>query len=617
MAMKFSLMLLLAALCGIPSVRAADAPGRQTYPLSPEAVKSNAAKVAKDLEKAPAEWKQAPVLYYTVAAMSDIKRLPDLYPVDGKLAAPLDIMAARGEFEPASFVVYPRQNSDRFELKVSDLRDGKGNVIPASALDLKLVKIWYQCGSGWFGYMADPLRRVLTPELLLNDENLIFADPSTKDNYARYSNADGSTHYEWISADFMVTDYKFTNMVRIALLKDADTLQPVVLNRDEFKQFMLTVHVPADAKPGVYQGSVTMISDGRKVGSIPVKLGVLPFDLPRPATNYDISKPFFLSLYGTGGAQDNPRILKNLVDHNATHLFGFPKLDPNNEAQFAKEVELAKKVGVSLRPLFANGPGVHLSIYGKPTPESLAKLDQLQSQLDAAAALCEKYLGHTDFYCYGADEGGYSTIKAERPAWRAAHAAGARVMVSAHDHKKMLYPLDFMVLPRMPSEERAERVRLFHEAHPEGLTGWYADPHSGPENPDYFRRIHGLMAYKANYDLSSNYTWYRNDWNDFAIAYESNYRGIIMVYAISDRILDTLAWEGVREGLDDIRYATKLKQLAFEAEKSSDADVLHLGRKALAFLAYWDTRENPDTFRAECINHIMQLERALNKEQKS
>ena len=616
MGIKFSLMLLFAALCGIQCVQAANVPPRQTYPLDPEAVESNAARVAQDLAGVDAEWKNAPVLYYTVEPMSDIKRLPDLYPEDGKLAAPLDIVAAKGEFEPASFVVYPKKNVDQFELEITELKNKEGDVIPVSQLDLKLVKIWYQCGSGWFGFMADPLGRTLTPELLLNDEKLILADPSTQDNYARYSNADGSTNYEWISADFMVTNYQFTNMVRIAMMHDADTLQPVVLNRDEFKQFMLTVHVPDDTRSGVYTGSITMKADGEKVGMIPVSVCVLPFTLPKPATNYDISKPFMIALYGTGDVQDHPNIIKNLVNHNATYLFGFPKLNPKDEEQFAKEVELAKELGVSLRPLFANGPGVHQTVYGKePNAEALGKLNLLEEQLEATAALCEKYLGHTDFYCYGVDEGSYDTIKAERPAWRAAHAAGAKVMVSTRDHERMLYSLDFMIMPGMPSKERAEKNRKFHEAHPNGLVGWYANPHSGPENPDYFRRINGLMAYKADYDVNSNYAWYRNDWNDFAIAYESNYRGLIMVYAISDRVLDTLAWEGVREGLDDVRYATKLRQLAQEAEESGNVDALLIGRKALAYLAYWDSRENPDTFRMECANYIMQLEKELHKEQ--
>lgn len=595
----------------------ADVVKRQTYPLDPVSVKSNAVKVANDLKKVSDAWQKSPVLYYAVDAMSDIKRLPDLYPVDGRLAGTLDIVAAQGEFEPASFLVYPQKNVNKFELKASDLKGKNGGTIPASALDLKLVKIWYQCGAGWFGFMADPLARTLTPELMVNDENLIYVDPQTQDNYARYSNADGSSHYEWISADFMVTDYKFTNMVRIAMLNDADTLQPVVLNKNEFKQFMVTAKVPKTAKAGIYTGTIDMIADGKKVGTIPVQLGVLPFTLPDARTNYNIEKPFLLTLYGTGGAQDYERILQNLIDHNARNLMGFPDVNPSNEAKFVKDVELAKKVGASLRPIFS-GPGVGYAIWGskEPSPEQLAKLADVQRKLDAAAAMTKKYLGHSEFYCYGMDEGGYDAIKAERRTWRAAHAAGAKVMVSAHNHKKMLYPLDFMIMPRMPSKVRSEYVAKFHEAHPNGLAGWYADPHSGPENPDYFRRIHGLMAYKAGYDVSANYTWYRNDWNDFAIAYESNYRGIIMVYAISDRILDTLAWEGVREGLDDVRYATKLKLLAYEAEKSSDADVLHLGRRALAFITYWDVRENADTFRMECVNYIMQLEKALNKEQK-
>ncbi len=614
---KTSLLLALAVFGGMFGVQGAETAKRQTYPLDPASVKANAAKVANDLKKAPDAWKKSPVLYYAVDAMSDIKRLPDLYPADGRLAGTLDIVAAQGEFEPASFLVYPQKNVDKFELKVSDLKGKKGGTIPASALDLKLVKIWYQCGAGWFGFMADPLARTLTPELLVNDENLIYVDGKTQDNYARYSNADGTAHYEWISADFMVTDYKFSNMVRIALLNDADTLQPVVLNKDEFKQFMVTAKVPNDAKAGIYTGTIDMIADGKTVGTIPIQLGVLPFSLPDAKTNYNIEKPFLLTLYGTGGAQDHERILRNLVDHNARNIGGFPNVDPSNEAKFAREIELAKKVGASLRPLFS-GPGVGLTIWEKkePNPEQQAKINDLQNRLNAAAAMTKKHLGHTDFYCYGYDEGGYECIKGERLSWRAAHAAGAKVRVSAHNHKKMLYPLDFMIMPRMPSKIRAEYVAKFHEAHPNGLAGWYADPHSGPENPDYFRRIHGLMAYKANYDVSSNYTWYRNDWNDFAIAYESNYRGIIMVYAISDRILDTLAWEGVREGLDDIRYATKLKLLAYEAEKSPDADVLHLGRRALAFITYWDVRENADTFRMECVNYIMQLEKALNKEQK-
>jgi len=589
---------------------------RQVYKLDPAAVKANAVKVANDLKTVPDAWKNAPILYYVVDPLSDIKRVPDLYPEDGKPAGTLQIVASKGEFEPASFLVYARKNADKFSFTVSDLKNAKnGDVIPASALDAKLVKVWYQCGAGWFGYMADPLRRTLTPEMLVNDEKMIFVDPNTQDNYARYTAPDGTFSYEWISADFQVSSYLFSNLVRIGMIHDADTLQPTVLNKDEFKQFMVTAQIPKTARGGIYEGTITMTVDGKIAGTMPVQIGVLNFELPNAATNYDINKEFYLSMYGTGGAQDNERILKNLVDHNVTHIGGIPDLNSMNEKKVRKEIALLEKYGAATRPLFFNGPGCGFTFPGgePQNDEQKASMAKSQEHFNKVAEFTEKMLGHRDVYCYGMDEGGYWAVKGERAAWKGIHNSGMKVMVSTHNDKRMLYPLDFMILPRMPSKDRSEVVRLFHASHPNGLCGWYADPHSGPENPDYFRRIHGLMSYKADYDFAANYCWYRNDWNDMAIAYESNYRGIIIVYAINDRIIDTLAWEGIREGIDDIRYATKVKQLALEAEKSKDGNVIHLGRKALGYIAYWDTRGNPDTFRMECVNYIIELEKALKK----
>jgi len=592
-------------------------PGRQFYKIDPAKAQANAEKVESDLKNVPA-WANAPAVYYIVDPLSDIRRTPDLYPVDGRIAGTMEIVASKGEFEGGSFVVYAKKNANKFTLKLSDLRNKKnGDVIPASALDAKLVKVWYQCGAGWCGEFADPLGRILVPELLLNDENLIFADPATQDNYARYSNKDGSATYEWISADFQVTNYKLSNMVRIAMLKDADTLQPVVLNKDEFKQFMVTAHVPKTAKGGIYEGTITLNADGKTIGTIPVNLGVLNFELPEAATRYDIDKPFRLVPELTGRPQDNPRILKNLVDHNALYICGAPKVDPKNEAQFVREIEILKQAGAKLQPLFYNGPYISNAFpNGELNQAQKEKLAGIQAQLDATAALCKKYLGHTDIYCYGADEGGYWTIMNERRNWHAAHAAGLKTMVAAKDHKRNLFALDYLHLPQMPSKHRTEVVRQFHAAHQDGMCGWYADPHCGPENPDYMRRLHGLNSYYADYDTVGNYVWYRNDWNDMAVAYEPNFRGIILVYAISDRTLDTLAWEGFREGMDDIRYATKVRQLAREASKSKNADTQDVARLALAYLAYWDTRENPDTFRMECVNYIIRLEKALAKEAK-
>ena len=51
----------------------------------------------------------------------------------------------------------------------------------------------------------------------------------------RYSNGDGSVDYRWMSAMFSVVNYSRDNQANQALINDAATLQPCVLNPDEFK----------------------------------------------------------------------------------------------------------------------------------------------------------------------------------------------------------------------------------------------------------------------------------------------------------------------------------------------------------------------------------------------
>ena len=185
-------------------------------------------------------------------------------------------------------------------------------------------------------------------------------------------------------------------------------------------------------------------------------------------------------------------------------------------------------------------------------------------------------------------------------------------MVTCRPWRRLLYNLDFFIQPGAPADRRTREASLFHEANPDSLVGWYANPHTGPENPNYFRRLHGLLPYKNNYDSSTNYSWWRNNWNDMAIPYESYLRGLVIVYGTADNVIDTLAWEGVREGMDDVRYATLLKQLARKAMQSPDIGRATLGRQAMGFLAFTDEkRDDLDTFRLECIRYILQLQNLL------
>ena len=77
-----------------PVYRAQAAAALRNAPL-------NRARVAADLQAAGIS--DAPVTWYAVPAMSDVRRMPDTYPQDGRSRGELRVGAARTEFEPASF----------------------------------------------------------------------------------------------------------------------------------------------------------------------------------------------------------------------------------------------------------------------------------------------------------------------------------------------------------------------------------------------------------------------------------------------------------------------------------------------------------------------------------
>ena len=89
---------------------------------------------------------------------------------------------------------------------------------------------------------------------------------------------------------------------------------------------------------------------------------------------------------------------------------------------------------------------------------------------------------------------------------------------------------------------------------------------------------------------------------------------MVFAYGTYDGVIDTLQWEGFREGVDDIRYATLMKTLAAEALKSDNIDLRYAGGQANQFLALMETdKGNLDSIRGEMILHILKLKELLRK----
>ncbi len=569
----------------------------------------NALRVAQDLAGRDLD-ARATFVWYAVPPLSNIQRLADQFPIDGKVCAPLRLVACRDEFEPASFQLYPFADAGKVVIKAGDLKTADGAVIKAGKVDVKVVKIWYQDGNGWYSYFNDTGLK-LCPDLLLNDENLVKVDTEKKANFIRVS-LDGRDDYVWISPPHEIDPGFGTASEPV---RDAATLQPVSLKAGEFKQFMVTVRVDADAKPGLYRGDITVSAEGAYAAKVPVALRVLPFILPQPKTYYDTSADFYAMLYCNPGyngfftATGNDaeaakakvrRKLKDQFDHNVVYPLYYGLWNGYaNLAGVERDLGIAKEIGMRLDPFFEA-----YSCFGG---DKGTRYYEVKRKATIADKEFRRILGHGNIYPAGGEEPGPASVVASRNGWKIAHELGNLVLCNGGDRRHYSgYADDLRVGGGFASKDQADFMHRI-----KGKIGNYAGPHTGPENPDYMRRMHGLNLYKKDYDMMYNYGYFEGEWNDLRGAC---YR-ITLVYETRDGFIDTLPWEGIREGLDDIRYATLLKQLAeraVEEGRQKDIAKYYAGRKALQFLANLD-EETCDLAEArlETIRHILALDKIL------
>lgn len=575
---------------------------------------ANAVRVAADL--AGHARAAAPLVHYVVPALSDRMRLADAYPADGTLFGSLRIVATPGEYEPASWVVYPLDDFGKATFTVGDLTREGGGTIAADQLDLRVVKVWYQNGNGWISYFMDTGLQ-LTPELLLHDEDLVRVDTATQANYARVRNPDGSFREHWITPpktldsiyDERGKHYTFRPMKED--FEDAATLQPVALDAGVFKQFWLTVQVPADAAPGRYTGTITVAAAGHpKLAEIPVVLRVLPFTLPEPKTYFDPARDFLVSTYNyvsydillaeNGNDFDLATrqylgILRNMRRHNiATYkVRGTPGDD------LRRQLELAREAGMRMDVII----GSSMRVGRDTTHEGLLATRRYAEE---TRDFFMKHLGHINVYLQSGDEPGPAWVVNMRPHWKIYQDMGFKFYTAG---SSALYHKGGYIYDMHPSAsfpENAEQTRKWNEIG-HAYVGWYASQHVGVENPAYIRKQYGLVPYRNNFSMLCNYSFSINPWNDLA---KDTYKPMVFAYCTRGELVDTMAWEGFREGVDDIRYATRLRQLALEARDAAGGiERRYAGRRALQYLADIDvTGGDMNVIRLEIIDRILALE---------
>lgn len=216
----------------------------------------------------------AALSYAPADPFSPVRILPDAEVAAGKTG--LDAVAAGNSTAVLSAVVKSPADVKAFLAQCDGLKSDAG-AIPAGAIDIRVVKCWYQAGNAWFCEWRDATGRTLVPELLLHDDALVATDDKTSANTirakGRYVPADSGT------------------------LPDADAprLLPFPLKANCARQLVVAIALPEGTAPGLYKGALEFVADGAAAGKLDIALRVMPFSLRAPRRRYEKGDYLFLS----------------------------------------------------------------------------------------------------------------------------------------------------------------------------------------------------------------------------------------------------------------------------------------------------------------------------------
>ncbi|MDD2710366.1 MAG: LamG domain-containing protein [Verrucomicrobiae bacterium] len=543
--------------------------------------------------------------------ISSQKVLPDGSAIAGEISETVRFIACPGETEPASFAIYARTDLHRLRVEASDLT-GDGGTIPARQIDIKGVKCWYQGGTAWKAWQGYDKRRILVPELLLNDDSLVKVDHENKDNYLKLKRGDAETYLKISVPSDSVENKKELRVLSIKdyPVSDSPVFLPLDIPANATKQFWLTIKVPDNAKPGWYSGKLKIAAGENLEQRLDVVLRILPFKLaPYPLTSSIFYRGKLDQDYPEGSISSEYKSEKqmraefaDLLAHGVTNPTVMQSFE--NRELLGRMLQLRAEAGLDNRCLYYVG-----GLTGNAS--SADGLRVLKEKVQTVRAFFKRY-GVEDVYFYGMDEARGEKLRSQREAWMAVHEAGGKVFVAGA--KDMNFPImgdlqDLFICAYYPSKREAA------DWHSVGHKIWcYANPQGGVENPEIYRRNYGLLLWKYDYDGACLYAYQaamRNIWNDFDWPL---YRDEVFAYPTIEGIIDTIAWEGYREGIDDMRYLRVLQQEIETSTKLQDAEGRQLAAAANDFLGGLDVENRSlDTIRLEIIDYILRLQAQRNR----
>ena len=560
---------------------------------------------------------------FTTDPMSDVPVLPDQIPSDADFNGALDVVAAQGEYEAASVVVMARRPVKSLTLRLSDLTCG-GARIPSADVDIRVVKRWYRTGGAWASYFCDYRHRVLTPHLLVYDDDLVRTDEIRTRNYFRLDYPEGPRYVD-------VSDPKrgHDRQTGHVPFVDAKTLQPVK-SLDAFGrnvQFWLLFRGPKT--PGLYTGRLEFVKDGKPAAAMDVRFRVLPFELPARARSYDDPSRKFIALLnfqseiaeGLSHAERTAsalEILKSCHAHNVDDINGVWDQGPEYTA-------LAREAGISDEIVFSSAtPPAWQDFHKGKSPDALTAADReagmRRAERSKRAVIDRHRREHPDSEKWTlaySEAGAYQMLNVRnQDMCRILHKWGWNAYTHGGDNNWFVSG-DFQD-GNIGARDRISSD-LWHAVG--GMVANYARPFDAPENPAVHRRMRGLNRWKElrqDGDMMHGLIDHQTGINPFApdAGGDGHYRCQMFLYRQRAGIIETICWEGVREAYDDIKYLTLLRGMALERRDDADEPLRREARRALGWIERIDgAAADMNAVRAGCIERIMTLRALIAKKE--
>ena len=548
--------------------------------------------------------------------------LPASQPPVTATNAVLRLVSARNATAAASFALRSSSALDDVAIKAGPLVSASGARF-GGAIDIRIVKLWYQDANGWFAAERAPGDAVLVPELLLHDDSLVKTDAAAMENLVR--GADGQ--YRRIKAapggqttpaakDFIAAD-------------DAAELLPFALAANATRQFYLKVEVPEGTPHGLYKGALAVTAKGADLGHIDLALYVADHSLGDPTSRFSGRD----SLDGRECASGVFSAMTTTDYERYASVVFLPKTRLTKSA-----VDYLRRNGIADVAVPPDMLGQVPALFGGvPSPLWIADAGALSARPKGvadkaplvAAAKGALALGAKDARLFVPSRPAEPVLPADRAALEEIDSLGvgtwavsdkstytnlADVLTSPVEYG---LPLDKVGLRPPPIKgdpyggmETTDST-LAEAWHALGTPLYLAITlPAGVENPSIWRRAAGIECFFVGYEgfILPSFVETADPWNDWS---RPRLRARTFLYPTKTGFVPTLAFEGLCEGVLDVRYLSAVRRLAAKLRypEPKDYKVDMEGRKATMWMQWIKVRQaDLDNMRLEAIAWIEKLE---------